>query len=417
MKPIWIKDFQEHPDILRIINDLKRDKIDKKQFSDVLDNEGNQYVDLVLESNGVLLMPLLGFTYVLEQMNLRFMSLAGNSIGSMIAILFAGLGDISQPKSGQIIDIIRSKNLFDFFDGNNSSKDFIMAYIQKTGIAKYILRGREVIDGIFENLGLNPGNDLYQWISHYLNSMSIRTMTDLEDCFGRLPGDLVIRPGIEFNPDGLKPRLAIMTLDLTTESKIEFPRMASLYWSEPDKISPAIFVRAAVSIPYFFSPLKVTNIPNGPFANKNWAETIGFLDKIPKEVFFIDNTFISNFPINVFHKEDSIPRLPTFGVRLAINRNIINKSTNPLHLFHDLYFSLRNKHDFDAISRNPDYRMLVSWIDIGEHNWMNFGLSVHDNIDLFRRGVESASLFLRNFDWIEYKKIRKHLCELKTHYQ
>ena len=76
-----ITDFTQHPEVVKIIQGLAKDKINERQFSDVLDSSNHQYVELVQEGGGVLGVALVGYTYVLEQMGLRFFSLAGTSAG------------------------------------------------------------------------------------------------------------------------------------------------------------------------------------------------------------------------------------------------------------------------------------------------------------------------------------------------
>jgi NTE family protein len=136
---------------------------------------------------------------------------------------------------------------------------------------------------------------------------------------------------------------------------------------------------------------------------------VSYNGDVPKEVFMVDGGIMSNFPIDVFHKKNSVPRLPTFGVRLGVDRNTANKISSPLNLFGAMFNSLRHLHDYDFILRNPDYRMLISKIDIGDHDWLNFGIDDKAKIDLFKRGAETASLFLRDFNWGEYKKIRAQM--------
>jgi NTE family protein len=185
--------------------------------------------------------------------------------------------------------------------------------------------------------------------------------------------------------------------------------MAKLYWANPEKENPAKFVRASMSIPYFFSPLRIKNIPHGPEAKKNWEELAGFNGVPPKEIFFVDGGLLSNFPIDIFHNFNRIPRMPTFGVKLGEDRNKINKIANPTNLFGAMFTSLRHLHDYDFILRNPDYKLLIERIDIGAHDWLNFAITDSAKLDLFSRGAKAAERFLRKFDWPEYKKIREQL--------
>lgn len=404
-----ITEFTNHPEVKKLTEGLRNDRINQKQFSDVLDPTGNQYVELVQEGGGVFGVALVGYTYILEQMGIRFFSLAGTSAGSINATLLASLGDVSKTKSDQIIELLANTNLYDFVDGGADSKDFIKALVEKAKRVKLVWKGWQVVDEIFDDLGLNPGDKFLEWLTGFLNKNEVKTLADLKNGFMKVPDDLMVRPGIERTLDGLQPRLAIITADLTTETKVEFPRMAGLYWANPDKENPAIYARASMSIPYFFSPLHLQNIPQGPEAKKNWEELVSFTGEPPKEAFFVDGGILSNFPIDVFHNANVVPRLPTFGVRLGDNRNNANKISSPTSLFGAIFNSLRHLHDYDFIHRNKDYRMLIEKVDVGDHDWLNFGISNRAKIDLFVRGAQAADRFLRKFDWIEYKKVREQL--------
>lgn len=404
-------DFTNHPEVVEMIGRMKNDKVDQKQFSDLMDGSGKQYVELVQEGGGVLGVALIGYTYVLEQMGLRFFSLAGTSAGSINAMLLAGLGDVSKPKSERIIDVLVNKNLYDFVDGDDDSKDFIKALVNKVKKVKLLWKGWQVIDEIFDDLGLNPGDDFLYWLTNFLDDNGIKTLADLKTQFVKRPPDLIIRDGILKTTDGLQPRLAIISADLTTETKVEFPGMASLYWADPDQENPALYVRASMSIPYFFSPVRIGNIPGGPEAQKNWEYMVSFRGDLPKECFFVDGGILSNFPIDVFHKWNAIPRLPTFGIRLGDNRDNANKISSPTNLFGAMFNSSRHLHDYDFLLKNPDFSLLIEKIDIGDHDWLNFGITDEAKLDLFKRGAIAAERFLRKFDWNEYKKVREQLLQ------
>ncbi len=404
-----ITDFIENPVVSKIIEALKQERINGKEFSDVLDGQGSQYVELVQEGGGVLGVALIGYTYVLEQMGIRFLSLAGTSAGSINAMLLAGLGDVSKEKSSLVIEELVNKDLFDFVDGDGDAKDFIEAIVSKARRVKLVWKGMQILDNIFEDLGLNPGDNFTQWLTDFLKKYGISTQTDLESKFGVLPPGLMIRKGVDKTLDGLKPRLAIITAELNTETKVEFPCMAKLYWKEPGKVNPALYVRASMSIPYFFEPLRINHIPQGKEAKQQWEETVKYYGPVPREVFFVDGGIMSNFPINVFHQYNVVPRLPTFGVRLGVDRNKLNQVSSPLNLFGAMFNSIRHLHDYDFILKNPDYSMLIAKIDIGDHDWLNFAISDEAKVDLFRRGAECAAAFLREFDWKAYKKTRAEI--------
>jgi NTE family protein len=185
--------------------------------------------------------------------------------------------------------------------------------------------------------------------------------------------------------------------------------MSELYWDEPENINPALFVRASMSVPFFFNPMKIENIPQGPQAMDNWKKLASYTGEPPKTAYFVDGGLMSNFPMDIFHKKNVVPRMPTFGVRLGISRNQANEITGPGNLFGAMFNSIRHLHDYDFILRNPDYKLLLEKIDIGDHNWLNFALDDEAKIDLFVRGAKAAANFVRKFNWEDYKKVRTSL--------
>ena len=68
---------------------------------------------------------LLGYTYVLEQVGIRFFTLAGTSAGAINTILLASVDLISKPKTEAIIYYLANQNLLDFVDGPTSVKKLI----------------------------------------------------------------------------------------------------------------------------------------------------------------------------------------------------------------------------------------------------------------------------------------------------
>lgn len=404
-----LTDFTGNTTVCKLIDSLRNEGIHLRQFSDVMDNQGNQYVELVQEGGGVLGIALTGYTWVLEQMGLRFAGLAGTSAGSINALMLAALGDISQPKSERIIAELARKNLFDLMDGTTDARAFIRALTGKTRRIILAWKAWQIVDDLYEHLGLNPGDEFTRWITGFLISQGIRTWDDLHQKFAALPSGLSIREGVNQSVEGILPRLAIIAADITTGTKAEFPAMAELYWSDPAKVNPALFVRASVAVPYFFRPLRIGSVPRGENAVAKWKSLAAYSGPIPRQVYLVDGGTMSNFPVNVFHQYGSVPRMPTFGVRLGDDRNSTNHISNPLNLFGSLFNSVRNLHDYDFILKHPDYSMLIGKIDVGHHGWLDFSLSDDAKLDLFIRGAQGAARFLESFNWKDYKQVREKL--------
>ncbi len=404
--------FTENGTVLNILKDLKT-QIKDKRFSDIKDLKGNQYVDLVQEGGGVLGVALIGYIYVLEQVGIRFLSLAGTSAGSINTMLMAAAGTCDVEKSEWILDCLCNKNLFDFVDGDSDARDFIDALLSDSSKFKLAIKGAQVVDNFRDDFGLNPGTNFHQWLTNLLLQKGIKNYKDLKELRekGISDGNKLIfinndNTEVEYNKPDHWSEMALVTADITTQSKIVFPKMIDLFYSNTDVQNPADFVRASMSIPFFFIPFRIKNIPSGTEAWEKWNQATGLQTSTPQEVLFMDGGIISNFPIDIFHDNYKIPPSPTFGVKLGYDKNEINKNDKIFSLVGSIFNTSRFAYDFEFLIKNPDFKHLIGYIDTGSHNWLDFGLKDDAKVDLFIRGARSAADFLNRFDWFKYKAIR-----------
>ncbi|MDX1627615.1 MAG: patatin-like phospholipase family protein [Fulvivirga sp.] len=392
--------------LLPKIEDLRENK-----YSDVVDSAGNQYVDLVQEGGGVLGIALVGYTYMLEKAGIRFFSLAGTSAGAINTMMVAGLDTIDKPKSEQILSILSEKALFELVDGHKAVRKLVKKAVEKdSGIGwTLVWHGYRIYKILTRQLGLNPGDNFTDWISGELNKAGISSLADLHKRRKTLPR-LFDRDGKEISE--LMPKLAIITSDITTHTKVEFPKMTELYWSNPQEVNPALLVRASMSIPFFFEPFELKHIPNvGATEDKNWDKYARYYGEVPPAIKFVDGGMLSNFPINVFHREDGgVPRMPTFGARLSAYRKNYSKTNSIFQMSGAMISTMRQIHDYDFLLKHPDYRKLICRIDADQQfNWLDFNMSKSNQIKLFELGATKAVEFLETFDWEAYKNIRKTL--------
>ncbi len=405
--------YTDSPRIQREIASLQKE-IRGKQFSDIVDNEGHQYVDLVMEGGGVLGIALVGYTYALEMAGIRFLGLGGTSAGSINALLIAALGQIHEMKSLKMIEQLGNIPLQSFVDGDSDARDFIDALSRGSKTAKLIWKGLQIKDNLEEDLGLNPGNKFHAWLSHLLQNEGIATWLTLKERLAPVEGHhLKYQNGQPAADKDSKARLAVITADVTTETKVELPLMADLYWPNPQLVNPADFVRASMSIPGFFFPFRVSNIPQGSKQQDLWKQYAHYDGILPSEVLFIDGGIMSNFPINLFHETEVPPSCPTFGVKLGVDRTSPRKISKPMQLISAIFDSARHAADSEFLNQNPDYEQLITYINTGDHSWLDFSMTDADKIDLFARGVEAARTFLGKFHWKQYRAFRTSL--LKDH--
>lgn len=419
--------FIEAPETKELVKELKEKKLDQKAYSDIVDDSGNQYVDLVQEGGGMLGIALAGYTFMLEQAGIRFFSLAGTSAGAINTMMIAGMGKIGTPVSEKILDMLSSKNLFDLVDGPPRLKKLTERILKKKRrvIVNTILNMCLIYKTAKNKLGMNPGQDFEDWIDEYMELEGISQMADLVALRKDIPKLKDRLTGEELQREaGLK----IITSDVTTKSKICFPEMAELYWAEPDRAKPSAFVRASMSVPFFFEPMEVKNIPNAgqtedpnlPKEKTKWRKHTGYHGKIPASAHFVDGGMLSNFPINAFHRSSGAPKKPTFGARLSTWRDQYSNTGNLMGFCGAMISTMRQLHDYDFLLRHPDYKQLICSIDADakkdeEGNpmffWLDFNMPQEKQIALFQLGAKKALGFLESFSWEQYKETREKIAQ------
>ena len=409
------EDFINQPEFQQMA--AEAEKLKGTVFSDILDAEGNQYVDLMQEGGGVLGIALVGYTYILETAGIRFFHLAGTSAGAINTLVLAGIDGIGKAKSKIVLDVLAKQDLFEFVDGDPTLKKIIQKVIDGTPFKKMLWKlawnFSKVKKALFINLGLNPGNEFEKWIEKVLRE-SPQKITTI--------GELIDKRGKKYFPEGMINRITgqpipdeyahihVITADLTTQSKVQFPKMAHLYWGDKVRqISPARMVRASMSVPFFFIPFEIDNIPGaGEPANEEWIKYTNFHGPIPKKVKFVDGGMISNFPINVFHsKSGTAPRKPTFGVKLSSYREECTNIDDLGDFLGSMVSTMRHDADNEFLIQNPDFQKLICFIDADkDFNWLNFKMDDESKKRLFLLGARKGLEFLSKFNWEEYKKLR-----------
>ena len=413
---IQTQEFLDYEPVRREIESL-REAMSGRHVSDLVDEQGNQYVDLVMEGGGMLGVALVGYVHALEEAGIRFLDLAGTSAGSITALLLAAVGDRKEKKSKKLLDALAQQNLSEFMDGNWGARLFSKLLLTKRfKFLRYPLIPF-VASPLRRDLGLHPGDAFESWVSDILKECKMETSKALCQRVSNMDG-IRRRDNKALNEHDRSCRLALIAAEVTTGSKVEFPEMAGLFWEDPDAVNPALFVRASMSVPFFFRPLSVQSAPLTEARKEQWAEELGVKVSNTRgartnggHVFrFIDGGIMSNFPINIFH-QDRVPNAPTFGVRLGSEKTTGVRRINDLA--RAIFDSARRTLDDDFILQHPDYHHLLARVDTTGYQWLNFGMAPEDLRDLFLRGVHAASAFLKDFNWKDYKSVRATLSEEK----
>lgn len=421
-----ITKYTESGQVVKEINELKT-YLQKNPLnvSDIRDNVGHQYVDLVQEGGGVLGIALLGYTYALEQVGIRFFCLGGTSAGAINAAMLAAVGKPNEAKSEKILEILDSTNLMKFIDGGRDAQKLVKSISDGDSIFKLIFQAFGQIDDIIRGeKGVNRGDYFLAWLKESFAKFGIKTTQDILDKINDFPPELYEKakrdiPTFNCKKEDFVARLSIIASDITTQTKANLPEMADLYYKEPMNVNPAHFVRASMSIPLFFDPVEIELIPKGIDQINKWQdeEKAYYFGDIPDKVVMVDGGVMSNFPIDIFHISKGTPCRPTFGVKLGIDRQSQNTNRNIFRIIWNSFSAARQMRDHDVIIKNQDFIRLISNIDDSGINWLDFNLSDEDKVTLFYRGVVAACEFIKNFDWKEYKKLRGEIIETKEKFE
>lgn len=499
---VAVEDFTEHPEVKKCLAQLKTTfdtSNGGREFivSDVLDSEGHQYVNLVQKGGGVLGIALVGYTYILEEMGIRFIRLAGTSAGAINTALMTVIGaksvtnanqqkkvkgDKKAAKSTKILKAICDLDFFDLVDGHPAArliiknfitdKDFTglvtkwikriafillllpvlgfiglglqhyykdVAYFTKTifvvtgfyfmllailGSYIYFLINRLKIAGF----GINPGDFFYDWIKARLLENNVKTVSDLKDAASTPVDDLSLREESTEGLKNLEGDVTFIASEIVSQNKIEFPKMSCLFRENIDDLQPAGFIRASMSIPVFFESYFIPGIPCEK-TKEQWVKLFGE-NNPPSTARFVDGGVLSNFPINIFYnpKVDK-PRLPSFGIDLndekypgdvfgepwkktpADESNSNDEGSNAegwslTGYIYRLFNTVRFYYDKDFLIKNAFFKQGIGCIPLKGYNWLNFFLDKRSKQEMFVLGAKTATAFLLEFKWADYKEAR-----------
>jgi NTE family protein len=224
--------------------------------------------DLVLEGGGVKGIALVGAVDVLEEHGYQVQRVAGTSAGAIVgALVAAGL------TRDERRDLMLSVDYSRFQDRSLVDR----------------LPGGRVLS-LLVQLGMYEGDYLRTWLSEILSARGITTFADL-----RGDDDPAAAPG-----SGYPSRLVVMASDITHGRLRCLPTdYPALGCDDPGAVAVADAVRASMSIPFFYEPVRLPG-------------------RDGKKITLVDGGMLSNFPVSVFDRKDGqAPRWPTFGIKLS----------------------------------------------------------------------------------------------------
>jgi NTE family protein len=323
--------------------------------------------DLVLSGGGVKGIGLVGAIVALMQAGYAIQRVSGTSAGSVVgAILAAGSQGDHQLTAEEVKQLAMTVPYRKFLD--------------PTPITGIPLLGPAW--GVLGEEGIYKGDFAHDWIRSQLESLGVRTF-----------GDLAV------DDDNLLPerryKLVVTVADVTTGQMVRLPwDYHRLYGLDPDEQPVADAVRASMSIPFFFQPVKLTS-------------TSGVTSTL------VDGGLLSNFPIDSFARVDNKPpRWPTFGVTVLPNlpqgNDKIIPGLAPLRWFggspallEDLVTTMIVGHD-QAYLNQPWVSARAIRVDSTDVGFLDFTISRQQMDALYGRGHQAAETFLSYWNWEDY---------------
>ena len=315
--------------------------------------------DLVLEGGGVKGIGLVGAYSALTDTGYTFHRIAGTSAGAIVgALIAAGI----EPE--QLKTVMRTVDYGRFQDEG---------FIDHLGV---VGKGASVLleKGIYE------GRYLIEWLDGILTSLGKRTFGDLR----------IDDPNTSLPPER-RYKLVVMTSDVTRGELVRLPWDYANYGLKADDQLVADAVRASMSIPFFYEPVRFTG-----------------RDDAGKKVqsYMVDGGMLSNFPIDVFDRTDGQPpRWPTFGIKLSARptKPVLQRFDvkGALGLARAMVGTMTNFHDQMHIS-DPAVLARTMFVDTGQVKATDFDIDEPTQDMLFTNGKGGAEAFLKAWDFDGY---------------
>lgn len=318
--------------------------------------------DIVLAGGGVKGIGHVGALAALEAAGMRFPRVAGTSAGSIVgALLAAGM------PTARMLEVMRELDWSRFRDQTRRDRIPVLG----PGLSLWL-----------EN-GVYEGAYLVEWLEQQLAEMGVETFADLrqrDDSGSALSRDQAYR-------------LVVMAADITRGELVRLPwDYRDRYGLDPDSQRVVDAVRASMSIPVFFEPVRLTH-------GDGSVSTL------------VDGGLLSNFPIDVFDRSDGRPpRWPTLGLTLLPRLPLGNVQIFPWlgvvkrglpHFLECVITTTVVGRDQGHLSK-PWVHARTIEIETAAAGVVDFDLDPAARTTLHEAGAAAARRFLEGWDWEDY---------------
>ena len=315
--------------------------------------------DLVLEGGGVKGIGLVGAVLELSDAGYRFPRVAGTSAGAITAALIAALQAARQPLD-HLQDYVDSVEYPKF-----EAEGWLRQELGRVGDAGELLL----------HMGLHSGDYLVEWLGGILEAIGITTFAQLK----------MDDPGSSL-PEENRYSLIVHTADVTRHKLVRLPWDYPNYGLEPDRQRIVDAVRASMSIPFFFEPVRV----------KARAATYDGVSYAAGTVTWVDGGLLSNFPVEVFDRSDGLPqRWPTIGIKLSARDTTMPPSRASDDTLQEALSCLQTLlNNANRYYLAPDKAARTIFIDSTGITATDFDITPQQRATLFTNGHDAAHQWL-----------------------
>jgi NTE family protein len=322
-------------------------------------SDGEHSADLVLEGGGVKGIGLVGAVCALAEAGYSFPRVAGTSAGAITAALIAALQAAAQP-------LAKLKEYVEAVDYSNFEQEsWLRRHAGRAGEAEHLLT----------HMGLFSGDYLVEWLGDVLRNIGITTF-----------GQLKVPDPKSSLPWACQYSLVVHTSDITRGKVVRLPWDYPNYGLNPDTVRIVDAVRASMSIPFFFDPVRL----------QASAASYDGVDYQAGTVTWVDGGLLSNFPVEVFDRTDGEPsRWPTIGIKLSARAAVVPPGQKCNDTFNEalgcLHAVLANA---DRYYLTPDKVSRTIFVDSSGITATDFGLTVEQRRTLYNNGLQAATAWL-----------------------
>ncbi len=336
--------------------------------------------DLALEGGGVKGIALAGAVLVLDEAGYRFRCVAGTSAGSIAASLIAAITKAERPMTllKQYMDDMEFSRFMP--DGH------LHAFLDHRGGKAGTLIADTAI--LSHRMGLYPGDYLEEWLQPKLAELGCEHFGDLRLPAGADP-DQSLPPGHDY-------RLLVHTSDITRECLVRLPWDYPIYgFDDRDEMEVVPAIRASMSIPFFFEPVRFDARPAEVTVPSPDGGTI-VQNYDGGACTWVDGGMLRNFPIAAFDRDDgAAPRWPTIGVKLSTLQTRFPVTTACESAVAVGVHCLRTMmNEWDAYEIGAATAGRTIFVDNGGLTATDFHLTTEQQNSLFLSGVAAASDFV-----------------------